>query len=196
MTTPQLKASVPPGGLQTQDVDKDYSDRVAGRPLKRRVAYVELVAVKTSEGDTDKGRKQRVIYEVVRLIPVQDANEQDNVRHRIAEIERARGIHAEQFVLFPDDGEDPKVERARLLGYIDEWAAEQEPPLDREAVTERWVSWHGGFYNAQLDKAEVPHLREWCLTVGVLAEDGTQAVAGEDEGDDPDAAPHGPEFSG
>lgn len=89
-----------------------------------------------------------------------------------------------QLTLMPPSNNDDEARR-ELLGYLDEWAKEQTPPLDTAAVTDLWQSWHGGYYDARLEEAPVPHLREFCLVKGVLADD--EPDTSEAEGDaDPD----------
>ena len=197
--TAKLKTAIPAGGILTQHVDQDFADFVAGRTVTQRVCIGVFQAASVSSGNQEKGRVNTTAYETLHFVEVTDEHEADRLRHLLTDIRRERGYLAKQAPLWADDS-DPDEKRAEVLGYLDEWAAEQDPPLDREAVTERWVSWHGGHYNAQLDKAEPPHLREFAIVVGALA-DGEPAPPADltpaaDDSDDPDDdGPAGPAFS-
>lgn len=78
---------------------------------------------------------------------------------------------------FGPSTEELDAQRISLVRDLVEWGTEQTPPLDVAGVTDRWNSWHGGHYDARLEEAPVPHLREFALVVGAIAEDQDPVLA-------------------
>jgi len=73
--------------------------------------------------------------------------------------------------------EELDEQRSSLIRDLLEWGEEQEPALDVAGVTDAWNSWHGGHYDARLEEAPVPHLREFALVKGAIAEDQDPILA-------------------
>jgi hypothetical protein len=95
---------------------------------------------------------------------------------------QATTVKGQMSLLNVDHEHDEEI-RAGLIRDLIEWGTEQQKPLDVTGLTDMWNSWHGGFYDARLEKAPVRHLREFAIQKGVLPDDMASQVDTDQDGD-------------
>ena len=197
MTTPKLVTNPPQGsGLVGQLVDAHYEDlAVRGRPGDL-IPFVGLLQpVGHNSRRTKEGERRTVTYEVVRLEPIRDPHEADNIAWEVSRAyERRTSVGGQQALPLHNS---PAEKRGGLLDSLTEWATAQEVSTDE--LNERWVSYFGGpehAASATPDAGSLVQLMEFTRYVGAVEDapvGGTLEVEvdpdEDDEGDDPDLTP-------
>lgn len=143
--------------------------------------------------NTANGRKQFVQFEVARIEPVTDDYDAENVRHMLQAAWDRR--HTVQTLPLDWPNRNDDEQRQFLFSLIDEWAeAEDKTPGE---IGEAWREYFGiepdakdtppGYAPVDYKKADAHKLREFCLSVGVLADDNVADTADDNgEDDEPD----------
>lgn len=195
MSSPKLVTNPPQGsGLIPSLVDRHWEDLSRGKPGELLAAVCLLQPVGTSQRRTKDGVHRTVTYELVRLEPVRDAGEADDVTWQVTKAyeRRTSGGSQGELPLHDSLGE----QRERLLGYLEEWRVEEE--LSVVELDERWVSYFGGPENAASSTAKAGsllQLTEFTRYCGALVNEaatasataGAPGVVFVDGADDPDA---------
>lgn len=137
--------------------------------------------------NTANGRKQFVQFEVSRIEPITDDHNAEQVRYLIKTAWDRR--HSGQALPMDWPSRTDQEQRDFLFGLIDEWAAEDGKTPGE--VGEAWRDYFGiepdakdtppGYAPVDYRKADAHKLREFCLSLGILADDD---VAGTDEDDE------------
>lgn len=183
MTTPTLKPALPSGSIQTQRVDQDFTDYLAGRTVTQRIvlSVVQVSAVHAST--QERGRSNKATYETVHAIEVTDPHEIDQLRHRLAQLRADRGLMAHQPALF-DAPESEQCEQ--LLDLIKDWASEQDIPITE--LDQQFVTYFGGPEHASAETVQacrsVVQLKEFALYIGAISDEPAKG----EQVDDPDGA--------
>lgn len=195
MTSPKLVSSPPEGsGLVPSLVDGHYEDLVRGRPGQNIVAAVILQPVGVSQRRTKDGIHRTVTYEAIRLEPIRDPHDADQVTWLLTRAHDLR--HAGSQMALPVTS-SPGEQRALLLDALREWAAGEDVTQDQ--LDERFVAHFGGAEHAatdQVQKGSLAQLLEFAGTVGAIDDpyaDGDGAGRddsgdGDDDGLDDDTA--------
>ncbi len=168
MTTAKLVSSPPQGsGLVPSVVDGDYEDLVRGRPGRLIAARILMQAVGTSQRRTKEGVHRTVTYELVRLEPVRDKHEADNVTWEISheyEGRTSRGSHSQ-----PSLFNSPAEQRESLVEAIREWASDNDRPMAE--VDAQFLDHFGGPEHqaaATIQAGSLIHLMEFARFVGAV----------------------------
>jgi len=142
VTVAKLVQNPPQGsGLVPMLVDEHYEELVRGRPGKLIAAQVLLQAVGTSQRRTKDGIHRTVTYEVVRLEPVRDTHDADNVAWEITRSYELRTTpHGTQTEL--PLANSPAEKRESLIEALFEWASEND--VSQADLDLRWVDYFGG----------------------------------------------------
>lgn len=192
--TATLKPAIPAGGILAQNVERDFTDFVAGRTVEQRLLVTVVQAASVSSGNREAGRVNKTAYEAVHLVEVTDPHEVDRLRHLITQIRADRGLAVRQPALF-DSTEDEQ--RESVLDLVKEWASERDVPLAE--LDERWVSYFGGAAHAAsatVQTGSLLQLKEFALVIGAISDEPAGAAdsappvlfaAPEPEDDDEDA---------
>lgn len=198
MTSPKLVTSPPQGsGLVPSIVDKHYDDLVRGVPGEHITAAVILQPVGIKQRRTKDGIHREVTYEVVRLEPMRDQHDADQVTWLVTRAHDLR--HDGQQMTLPVSS--PAEMRASIETALTEWATGED--IDQDALNAQWTSYFGGPEHAatqEVAKGSLAQLQEFAGHVGAIddpyATDEPQAVAppafsddGGDDGAEPDDEP-------
>jgi hypothetical protein len=188
MTTAKIKSKLPADGhgLNHRLADSYFQARAKGEPSEDLIVVGRLSSIGHGE---EKG-KPWVSFEFAALEVVAEDWERANVRDILTNASEKRHGGAQLSMDF--EKRSPDEQRRELLTYVDEWAAEQDPPLTAGDVAERWrTHWSigegepespdGAFPNPNIDKAAPHHIREFALMVGAIADESPA------DGDDADA---------
>jgi hypothetical protein len=173
----KLAAALPKGNGLARAVPLLFEQRGA------LVPFVGLMRVEESGLDADD--VQHLKGSIARFELCLGALERDG-RDLLGRCSQAATSREGQQALFADDA-DFEAQRTEAIGYLREWAAEQNPPLDDDTLEERWQSFHGGHYDARLEHGAPAHLREFAISIGALAD----STAGGDLVTDADAEDDG-----
>jgi hypothetical protein len=200
----KLVAGLPKGNGLARAVPRLFEQRGALIPA------IMLLRVREAGLDDDDVEHMRFTIERAELCLGELERDGKELLGRASEAATSR---EGQQALFADDA-DFEAQRAELLGYLEDWQNEQDPPVTSEALEAKWQSFHGGNYDHRLDHGAPAHLREFAISIGALADstpDGEVIAEPVDvpdaevtEGDrpvvedDPDAEPAVPQpaFSG
>lgn len=186
MTTAKISSKLPSShGLTRRLADAVYDARTKGDPTDDLYVVGRLSAA----GHAEDHGKQSVTFEIASLEVIDEHYERENLRDLITKASDDR--HGTPQLPLDFDTRSVDEQRRHLLGMVDEWAAEQDPPLTPGDVAERWRShWSigdgepespdGAFPNPNIDKAAPHHIREWALMVGAIAD---EPVTDDDEVD-------------
>lgn len=204
----KLVAGLPKGNGLSRAVPALFEQRGALIPA--------ILLLKVSEAGLDADDVEHMRYTIERAELCLGELERDGKQLLARAAEKATSREGQQ-ALFADTA-DFEAMRKEVLGYLEEWAAEEWPDATdeqrREQLAEKWVSWHGGHYDARPENGAPAHLHEFAIAVGALADSDPENVtaslttdpapdddgfgAGDDEPQRDDDAPAvpGPEFSG
>jgi hypothetical protein len=172
----KLAAALPKGNGLSRAVPMLFDQRGA------LVPFVGLLRVEESGLDADDVQHLRA--SIARFELCLGALERDG-RELLGRCSEAATSREGQQALFADDA-DFESQRAEAIGYLREWASEHKPPLDDDALEERWQSFHGGHYDARLKHGAPAHLREFAISIGALADTEPDDDDGFGAGDEPD----------
>lgn len=200
MTTAKLVVSPAEGhGLTDRITDPTYHALVTGQKTETIVAVVVLEAVGTGQRKTKQGTHRHVQYEAVRLEPVGDANQANELRYLVQALYEQRTSTGEQKTLPLALGGDREKQLA-LIERIEDWSASEG--LTGGELDARWreefgigpdQDWSLGDHGIPGDyrKAGYPFLLEFAGKVGAVST-GDKAAADdadlddEDDDEDPD----------
>lgn len=183
MTEAKLVTSPGEGSGLTHTVnEKVYADLVAGRPPGTIAVVGLMVPVGYGERQTAKGYKRHVQYDFLRLEPVRDSHDADDVAWRVTRAyEQRTSRHGAQAEL--PLGNSPSEQRNGLLEVIREYASENQ--LTEGDLDEKWLSYFGGpehAASATVAAGSLLQLMEFGRFVGAVED----PVPGKDEPDDED----------
>lgn len=160
-------AGTPGGGhgLTADILEAIYGELVKGKQVGLVPALVLLQPAKLGLGVKKKARS--VTFEVVRLEPVTDLEQADEIRQQIADAYRSRN---EPEPTFDDLGEE---DARRYLGYLEEWRKENK--LTTKQLGEQWREQfppgNGASIPGDPKKAGPQALLEFCLAKGVITDE-------------------------
>jgi hypothetical protein len=196
MTAARLISNPAEGhGLTSRVTDPLYHALANDEDTGETIACVVLLKpVGHGSRNTANGRKQFVQFEVARIEPVTEAHDAEQVRHLIQSAWDRR--HTVQTLPLDWPNRNDEEQRRFLFGLIDEWAADESKTPGE--VGEAWRTYYGiepdakdtpaGYAPVDYRKADAHKLREFCLSVGVLADDDVAGTSDDDALalDDPD----------
>jgi hypothetical protein len=159
----KLAANLPKGNGLSRAVEKLHGRNGA------MVPFVGLLRVDESGEDLNDVLKIRTSIQRLELAFGPSAADVKDLITRCST--EATSVPGQQTFSLGPTVDELDAQRAGLVRDLLEWGTEQTPALDVAGVTDRWNSWHGGHYDARLEEAPVPHLREFALVVGAIAED-------------------------
>lgn len=197
MTAARLVSNPAEGhGLTQRITDPLFHSLANDEDVDAIPCVVLLRPVGHGSRNTANGRKQFVQFEVARLEPIHDEHDADQVRHMIQTAWDRR--HSAQTLPLDWPSRNDEDQRRFLFGLIDEWAAEEGKQPGE--IAEAWRDHFGidvgttdtpaGYAPVDYRKADAHRLREFCLSVGVIADSAAEvaAEAATDQGDEPDDA--------
>lgn len=163
-----LKSEIPGGGIRSQNAEADFADYIAGRPTQQRVAIVVLQTNSVGMENQQKGRVNKVKYELVHMAEIRDAHEADQLRHRITQLRADAGLEVSQPALF-DLSEAEQCEA--LLDQIKDWASEKELPI--ATLDDRFYTYFGGDSADGVAKSvqacrSIAQLKEFAYEIGAI----------------------------
>lgn len=173
-----LAAKLPKGNGLTRAVERLHGHNGTLVPF---IGFIEV-----EESGEDKNEVLKIRTSIARLELCFGELERD-AKDLLARASEAATSRQGQQALFADDA-DFEAQRAEVLGYLEEWQNEQDPPVTSELLEAKWQSWHGGHYDARLDHGAPAHLREFAISIGALAD---STPDGKLVGDELDAASDG-----
>lgn len=184
MTVAKLTPTPPQGsGLVPMLVDEHYEDLVRGRPGRLVAARVLLQPTGTSQRVTSDGVHRTVTYTVVRLEPVREKNEADNVAWEISHSYETRtSAGGKQMSLL----NSPAEQRESLIEACFEWASEND--VSQEELDARFTDHFGGREHANAETVRaggLVQLMEFARYIGAVKD---PVVGKEDEDPDDDGA--------
>jgi len=146
VSTPKLVTNPPQGsGLVPQLVDQHWEELVRGKPGELIPVVALLQPVGQGLRRTKDGMHRTVTYEVVRLEPVHDSHDADQVVWQVTNAyEKRTSSHsgAQQQVMFAG----PDEQRASLIRDLFEWADEEQ--VTEPDLNDRWLQYFGGSEHA------------------------------------------------
>lgn len=167
MTTPKLATNPPQGsGLVGQLVDAHYEALARGWETEQFAAACILKPVGHSSRTTKDGVHRAVTYEVVRLEPMRDAHDADQVTWLVT---RAHDLRHEGSQMTLPVTNSPSEQRANLLVAIEEWATAND--VDQETLNARWLDHFGGIEHAsaaEIEKGSLANVLEFAGAVGAI----------------------------
>lgn len=187
MSDPKMLSNLPDGsGLVPSIVDRHWNDLAAGRPGELVPVVALLQPSRIGQVKTKEGVRRSVTYEVVRLEPMRDTHDKDQVAWQVQHAYEKRTSRGDQTTF--DFSTGPGEQRDSLLRDIFEWA-EDEGATD---LDERWLSYFGGAEHAAsatVRGGSLVQLMEFGRYIGAVVDAplGQTAITDEDgEADDPD----------
>lgn len=145
MTAAKLVTNPPQGsGLVPSLVDGHWEDLVRGRPGELVAVVALLQPVGTGQRRTKDGIHRTVTYEAVRLEPVLDQHEADQIAWQVTHAYEQRTSGSSQQPSLFTAG--PAEQRERLVNDLHDWAQEEDVSLTD--LDERWLSYFGGSEHA------------------------------------------------
>lgn len=196
MTAARLVSNPAEGhGLVSRLTDPLFHALANDEEVESIPCVVLLKPVGHGSRNTANGRKQFVQFEVARIEPISDEHDAEQVRHLIQTAWDRR--HTVQTLPMDWPSRNDNEQRQFLFSLIDEWAAEENKTPGE--VAEAWRDHFGidhdakdtppGYAPVDYRKADAHKLREFCLSVGVLADDDV-ADTDDDNGvdDEPEEA--------
>lgn len=186
MTTAKISAKLPKDGhgLTPSIADEYYEARAQGEPTPDLIAVARIVS--SGHGEDDGKRVATWKFDQFEIVGKSD--ERHDTVCAILDDERERRIGYRQLPMDYDERDDDE-KRRHLLALVDEWATEEG--LSAGDVADRWRSqWgisgdepspDGAFPHPDINQAAPHHIQEFCLMVGVLADDNVASTAEDDE---------------
>lgn len=166
MTSPKLVTNPPQGsGLIGQLVDAHYEDLARGRSPEQIPAACILKPVGHSSRTTKDGVHRTVTYEVVRLEPMRDTYDADQVTWLVTRAHDLR--HGGDQLTLPVNS--PSEMRASIEAALADWASREDVTQDQ--LNERFVDYFGGPEHAATDdvsKGSLAQLQEFAGHVGAI----------------------------
>jgi hypothetical protein len=184
MSTPKLVTNPPQGsGLVPSLVDRHWEDLSRGKPGELIAVVALLQPVGTSQRRTKDGVHRTVTYEAVRLEPMRDTHDADNITWEVTRAYERRTSGGGAQTELPLHN-SPAEQLSGLLVALDEWR--ENEGITVEDLDERWTSYFGGSEHAAsstVRAGSLLQLTEFARYVGAVSD---PVVGKDDDGlDDP-----------
>lgn len=184
MSTPKLVTNPPQGsGLIPSLVDQHWEDLVRGKTGELVPVVALLQPVRQGSHRTKDGIHRTVTYEVVRLEPVHDQHDADQVAWQVTHAyeQRTGRSNGQQQTLFAG----PAEQRDGLIRDLFEWASEEG--VQEAELNERWLQYFGGAEHAASATpraGSLVQLMEFGRYCGAIVDEPLKAAGGSEPDED------------
>jgi hypothetical protein len=164
-----IKSEIPGGAIQSQRVDQDVADYLAGRPVAQRVVLSVVQLAGVTVENQQAGRVNKAKYETVHMAEVRDPHEKDQYRHRITQLRADQGLEVSQPALFAATDAE---QASGLIDLINDHARKND--IDNVELNKLWLDAFGAGHRVEglpehMEDCRAPQLlKEFAYKIGAI----------------------------